>query len=72
VRPGRAGGDCSGCDADTCATIGECIICDLDCLSGCGTQATVAERLPGFLIIVLPIFVLAAWRRRIVLEEQAS
>ena len=75
--PTRAGGGCSGCDGcdcdmDTCSTIGECIVCDLECLSGCGTQATVADRLPGLFIIVLPIFVLAAWRRRIVLEEQAS
>ena len=71
--PTRGGSncDCGGCDID-CADIGECIVCDLECLSGCGTQATVADRLPGLLVIVLPIFVLAAWRRRIVEQEQWS
>ncbi len=77
VRPPRSGGcDCDACDADTCTTLGECIICDLECLSGCGTsssaafRATLAQRAPGILVILAPIFILAAWRRRLVPREQ--
>ncbi len=72
VRPKRTTGcDGSGCDGSDCADVAECIICDLDCLSGCGTttsavaRATLAQRAPGILVLLAPLFILAAWRRRV-------
>jgi hypothetical protein len=73
-RPPPQSSGCSGCDLSGC-DCGDCDVsgCDLSGCDGCdvsGCDASCASHSTTLIVLLLPIFILGAWRRRVLPRSQ--